>query len=262
VNAPTAVSTEVHDGGGMLEVVIAVPKGNVLTQAVMREIDRALETHAPSPPLRMVLIRAEGKHFSFGASIEEHRREQVREMLSTFHALVRRVARFPVPVVAMVQGKCLGGAFELALACHLVLATDDAVFSCPEIKLGVIPPVLAALGPSRLGACVAERLLYTGGDLDAHAALAAGFAAQVVPRDANLANVWTEYYRTHFAPLSAHAIRHAVRAVRSGNAFDNAVDAGLTAAEERYLAHIVPSHDGNEGIEAFLSKRAPVWSHA
>jgi DHA2 family multidrug resistance protein len=67
-------------------------------------------------------------------------------MLAAFHRTIRAVAAFPVPVAALVEGRCLGGAFELALACHYLFAKESAVFACPEVKLGVVPPVLAVLG--------------------------------------------------------------------------------------------------------------------
>ena len=91
-------------------------------------------------------------------------------MLAAFHALIRTVADYPVPLAAVVQGQCLGGAVELVLACQFVFATASARFACPEIKLGVLPPVLAAIGPLRLGHAVSERLLLSGDSLDAEAA--------------------------------------------------------------------------------------------
>lgn len=246
--------------GTLLELVVDVPKGNVLTRAVMEELDRALAARAEEPHLKACVIRGAGRHFSFGASVEEHRRPLAAAMLATFHALVRRVGRYPVPVVAGVDGRCLGGAFELALACHIVVATPSAVFACPEIKLGVIPPVLAALGGARLGSSTAERMLLTGGELDARAAHALGFVSELVPEGASLEEWLPAWHERTFAPLSAYALRQGVAVVRS--ALLPLYDDALSEAERHYLAHVVTSHDGNEGIEAFLAKRAPAWRDA
>lgn len=248
--------------GKLLDVVIDVPKGNVLSRAVMLELTRILSDHAADAHLQLVAIRGKGRNFSFGASVEEHRAPEAKDMLTTFHALIRRVGDFPIPVAAVVDGRCLGGAFELALACHFVFATPAAIFACPEIKLGVIPPVLAALGPARLGAATAERLLLTGADLDARAALALGFVSELLPEGADLADWIAAWHAKHLGPLSAFALRQGVMAARKASGMLTALEGGIAAAEEIYLTRVVPSHDGTEGIEAFIAKRAPTWRDA
>ena len=120
---------ELMEDGRLLRLSLSAPKGNVLSQAMMGEISSALASHRDDPALRLVLLAAEGNHFSFGASVEEHQREQAPAMLAAFHALIRNVAAYPVPIAAAVQGQCLGGAFELVLACHLVFATANASFA-------------------------------------------------------------------------------------------------------------------------------------
>jgi cyclohexa-1,5-dienecarbonyl-CoA hydratase len=257
-----AVVVESLEDGAVLRIVMDRPKGNVLTGSVMLAIDGALREHAGDPALRLVTIEGAGGHFSYGASVEEHRREQVAQMLGTVHALIRRVGHYPVPVAALVRGRCLGGAFELALACHFVFATRDAVFACPEITLGVFPPALAALGGARLGGAWTERLLLTGGELDAESARALGLVTALVPEGEDLGAWALQWYAKTLKPLSAFALRQAVRAVRAGNGVDAALGEPLDAAEKRYLDELPPSHDGNEGIEAFLAGRPPKWKNA
>ncbi|MEB2311010.1 MAG: enoyl-CoA hydratase/isomerase family protein [Sorangiineae bacterium] len=252
------VTSSLHRDARVLDLLIDNPKGNILTGAVMRELDAALAEHASAKALRLVTIRGAGKNFSFGASVEEHQRDQAPAMLAGFHALIRRVAGYPVPVAAVVDGRCLGGAFELALACHFVFATDRAVFGCPEIKLGVLPPVLAAIGPHRLGASLAERLLITGEDLDVARAEEVGFVTRVLSSTDDPFAAALGWYDAALAGLSAYSLRQAVTAVRRSMA--SALGAELDAAERHYLESLLPSHDGNEGITAFLEKRAPVWT--
>lgn len=261
--APTApVCAELRESGGLLELVIDVPKGNILSGAVMRSLDGFLAEHANRPELRLVTLRGQGRNFSFGASVEEHRRDTAREMLTTFHGLIRRIGSYPVPVAALVEGRCLGGAFELALASHFVLATRTAIFGCPEIKLGVFPPVLAALGPARLGAARSEQLLLTGAELGVDAAFGAGFVTAISPDDVTLETFARDWYRRTLAPLSAKALRHGVRAARCGAQLDLCLSELLSEVEAQYLDDVVTSHDGNEGIEAFLARREPVWRNA
>lgn len=133
------VTATLREDATLLDIVFERPEGNVLTMAGMEQISTELAKHGSDAHLRLVLIRTQGTHFSFGVSIQEHRRDDAPRMLAVFHSLVRQVASYPVPVAALVQGRCLGGAFELVLCCHLVFATPTAVFACPEIKLGVIP---------------------------------------------------------------------------------------------------------------------------
>ncbi|MFI5370819.1 MAG: enoyl-CoA hydratase/isomerase family protein [Candidatus Eisenbacteria bacterium] len=250
------------EDGAVLRIVLDHPKGNVLSGAMMREIGAALAAHRDDPHLKLVFIRGAGGHFSFGASIEEHRRDAVAPMLRTFHTFVRELAIYPVPVAALVEGRCLGGAFEMALACHLVFAAADARFGCPEIKLGVFPPVLAAAGPARLGGALAERLVLTGDELDAGALAAAGMVTRVFEPGADPESSLLAWYRDTLAPLSAHALRVSVRATRDASSLVAALGAPLDAAERLYLERLPSSHDGNEGIEAFLARRRPVWRDA
>lgn len=247
--------------GAILRVVLDQPKGNVLTIAMMREIEEALATHR-SPRLKLVTLRGAGAHFSFGASVPEHKAETAREMLSTFHRLVRLTASHRVPVAALVEGRCLGGAFELALACHYLFAKPAAVFACPEVKLGVVPPVLAVLGHHRLGAPLTERLVTTGAEITAEQADARGAITALVPAEADL-DVWLEgWFDANLAGLSAFALSEATHVARAGSGILTSLGAPLDDAERRYLDRILPSHDASEGIAAFLSKRAPKWANA
>ncbi len=253
----TTIDTSLVEDGTVLRILLNRPKGNVLSAEMMGEIGAALAAHEDEPHLRLVLLRGAGGNFSFGASVEEHRRDQAPAMLHTFHRFIRQVASYPVPVAALVEGRCLGGAFELTLACHLVFASPSARFGCPEIKLAVFPPVLAVAGPARLGGALAERLLLTGDEIDAVAAERADFVTAIFEGDVEAA--FYAWYRAHLLPLSACALRQAVRAARSCSPLLSALGDPLDAAERLYVDRVLASHDGNEGIEAFLARRPPAW---
>jgi len=252
------IQTDLMEEGRLLRLNLNAPKGNILSQAMMAELSAALLKHRDDRPLRLVLLTAAGKDFSFGASVEEHRREQVAAMLASFHELVRSVAAYPVPIAAVVQGQCLGGALEVVLACHLVFATRNASFACPEVKLGVFPPVLASIGPLRLGHPVCERMLVTGGSLSAEAAERIGFVARLLNENSPQ-NEAVSWFQEAMAPLSAFAIRQATKASRQSSGILEALEAPLSQAERQYLDEVVNSRDGNEGIAAFLERRKPLW---
>jgi cyclohexa-1,5-dienecarbonyl-CoA hydratase len=254
------VRSEVFEGGALVRVVIDRPKGNVLTGDVMATLRRELARHAGGPHLKLIALQGAGGNFSFGASVEEHRAATAPAMLEQFHGLVRAIAAFQSPVAVLGEGRCLGAGFELALAAHFTFATPDAVFGCPEVKLAVFPPVLAAIGHLRLGGALAERLLLTGALLDAHAAQAAGFLTATFER-----NAWESlvgWFRETLAPLSAQALRTATQAAREGSGLIAALGAPLTALERRYVTGVLQSRDAVEGIEAFLERRPPRWEDA
>lgn len=261
--SPTAayqtLRTALVEEGTVLEIVLDRPKGNVLTAEMMGELERALEEHRDRRELRLVVLRGAGGQFSYGASIEEHRRELAPRLLAAFHRLIRHLAAYPVPVAALVEGQCLGGGFELVLACHFLFATPGARFGCPEIKLGVFPPVLAALGERRLGGFAAERMLLTGQSIDASEAWRLGFLTRVVDDGAEPREALLAWYRETLRPLSAFALRQGTKALRQATGFVAELDRALRATEEQYVREVLESHDGNEGIEAYLARRRPVW---
>ncbi len=248
---------EILESGGLLRIILDKPKGNIVSQAMMAAIAEQLALHASDRALRLVVLQGANGNFSFGASVEEHRREQAPAMLRAFSQLIRHIASYPVQVASLVEGRCLGGGFELTLASHLVFATPDAQFGCPEIKLGVFPPVLAALGPWRLGGALSDRLLLTGETFSGSQAHALGFAQP--------ASGWEDvlsWYRTGPGHLSAAALRIATRAARLGAGADQILGERLDALEKLYVERVLPTRDGNEGIEAFLARRPPRWEDA
>jgi cyclohexa-1,5-dienecarbonyl-CoA hydratase len=252
------VNASLLEDGTLLRLVLDRPKGNVLTSEMMKALSEALAVQNSNPHLRMVFIRGAGNHFSFGASVEEHRKEQAPSMLAGFHAMIRQVAAFPVPIAALVEGSCLGGAFELILACHFVFAAPGANFGCPEIKLGVFPPVLAAIGAQRLGGPLAERLIVTGATIDTAAAEKAGLVSAIFSTG-NSEGELIEWYQKNLRPLSAFSIRQANRVARIGSGLIAALQTPLEKIERQYVDEVLAGNDGNEGIAAFIERRKPVW---
>ena len=257
--AEERVSEELLESGTLLRLVLDRPVGNILTGGLMEQLEHALASHEKERTLHMVVLQGAGGQFSWGASVEEHRKPSAPGMLHGLSRLVRAIAGYPVPVAALVEGRCLGGGFELALACHLVFTTPDAKLGCPEIKLGVFPPVLAALGPWRLGGALSDRLVLTGEPITAFTAQACGFSTAILDGADPFAQ-FTDWYRKGPSRLSAAALRTAALAVRVGT--EPLLGARLDALEQLYLDRVLESHDGNEGIEAFIARRDPVWEDA
>src|SRR6202035_1843914 len=158
--------------------------------------------------------------------------------------------------IAAIHGSTLGGGAEIALLCDVVLAGDDTVFGFPEIKLGAFPPVAAACLAEICGGPRAMRLLL-GESISAGTAETFGLVSQVVP-SAQLSDT-VDRMATELAARSGVALRALTGITRAQRA--PALLQRLDAAIATYRATVGPSRDAEEGINAFLEKRAPVWSH-
>lgn len=252
------IRAEIRLDGGHLRLVLDQPKANILSIAAMRALREAL-AEARAPRVRLVTIEGAGDHFSYGASVEEHRIETIPAALSELHGLVRDLLACPAPTAAIVRGRCLGGGFEVALACDLIFASSSAVLGVPEVALGVFPPAAAALLPPRIGASRAAVAVLTGRAAPVDDWQAAGLFALVAPQ-AELDAAVDRWFCDHLAARSAAVLRCAAQASRLWLA--QQVEATLPHLERLYLDTLMHTRDANEGIDAFLGKRQPQWVHA
>jgi cyclohexa-1,5-dienecarbonyl-CoA hydratase len=244
-----------HDGA-LLRLRLNRPKANIVDAQMIAALHGALVAYCGNNRLRGVLLDAEGPHFSFGASVEEHLPAQCAQMLASLHALVLAMIEFPVPILVAVRGQCLGGGLEVALAGGLIFAAPDAQFGQPEMKLGVFAPAASCLLPYRINQPAAEDLLFSGRSIGADEARAIGLVHTVFddPVTAALA-----YFEQHLAGKSAAALACAVTAARAPMIRD--VRQRLAEVEKLYLDRLMQTRDANEGLTAFLAKRKPQWEH-
>ncbi|HEY0872694.1 MAG TPA: enoyl-CoA hydratase/isomerase family protein [Vicinamibacterales bacterium] len=231
-------------------------KGNIVTADMVGALRSALEAVAENPHLKLITIEGAGSDFSFGASVPEHTADQIGRVLPEMHALIYDLLDAPAPTAALVRGRCLGGGFELALACDFIFAEEGATFGLPEIALGVFPPAAAALLPMRVGGARATRAILTGEAATAAAWQAQGLLELVAP-SGGLQAAADEWFATHLAPRSAAALRHAAAAARTG--LVGHVREVLPRLEQLYLEDLMRTHDASEGVAAFLEKRSPSW---
>ncbi len=242
--------------GRLLRLRLARPKANIVDGEMVAALDAALTAHAGNRALGAVLLDAEGPHFSFGASVEEHLPDRCAAMLRSLHRLVLRLVESPVTVLVAVRGQCLGGGLELALAGHFLFAASDATLGQPEMKLGVFAPAASCLLPEVTGPTRALDLLLSGRTISGGEAAAMGIvhASGPDPEQAALA-----YFNEHLRPKSASSLRLALAAAR----FDYAarVRAKIDAVERLYLDELMKTKDAVEGLQAFLGKRSAQWQH-
>jgi cyclohexa-1,5-dienecarbonyl-CoA hydratase len=248
------LNVELEKDGALLRLRLSRPKANIVDAAMIAALRAALREHLPGARLRAVLLEAEGPHFSFGASVEEHLPESCAAMLHELHALLLTLVASPVPVLVAVRGQCLGGGLELAAAGHLIFAAPGATLGQPEIKLGVFAPAASCLLPERIGPSRADDLLFSGRGIGAGEAHRIGLVDALAddPSQAALA-----YFEEHYAPRSASSLRLAVRAARFD--FVLRVRRKLAEVERLYLEELMATHDAVEGLTAFIAKRPAVW---
>jgi cyclohexa-1,5-dienecarbonyl-CoA hydratase len=205
----------------------------------------------------VLLLSAEGKHFSAGADVGEHLPPHFTDLIPEFLETVRAIYRFPLPVVVAVQGRCLGAGFELAMAGDVIIAGEGASLGQPEIMLGVLPPAACAFLPHMCPPGVAAELVFTGDAIDAREAKDAGIVRRVVP---------DELVEEAAADLAKRIARHSAAALRLTKRALRGLDTerqgeALAHAGAVYVDDLMRSHDALEGLEAFMEKRPPTWSH-
>src|SRR5579863_6504278 len=208
------ITIERTHNGAVSQITLGGSKGNILSGVMMRELRNSLAVIGGDINVKLVAIAGEGKHFSFGASVEEHRREHAAGMIKEFHGLILDIARLRVPVLTSVSGFCLGGAMELALAGSLIFADETAMFGQPEILLGVFPPPASVLLPLRIGFARAEELLITGENIGAARAYEIGLVNKLFPSGVVLRAGVEEWIAKNILPKSAASLRMAVCAER------------------------------------------------
>jgi cyclohexa-1,5-dienecarbonyl-CoA hydratase len=232
------------------------PKGNIMTADMIDALRTGLDSIAHNAHLKLITFEGEGEDFSFGASVPEHAPGQIQHVLPAMHQLIEDLLDAPALTAAIVRGRCLGGGFELALACDVIFAADSAELGLPEVSLGVFPPAAAALLPMRVGVTRATRAIITGESRSAVEWRDAGLVELLAP-PADLEAEVERWFAQHLVPKSAAAIRHAAAAARLGLLAH--VHATLPKLERLYLDDLMRTADAVEGVTAFIEKRPPKW---
>ncbi len=250
---------ELSHEGQIATVVLAAPNANILDREMMRELYWILNGLISRLSPKVIVITGEGPNFSYGASVREHLPVEIELTLKQLHELLIAVAKAPAPTIAAVRGHCLGGGFELTLACDLIAAEETAQFSCPEIRLAVFPPAASALLPVRAGSGWASKIVLTGNTYSGKDLAAAGVVSRLAAAG-ELDGELERWLESDFLPRSAAALRHAAAAARLQVL--RALEQDLPLLENIYLDQLMREPDAVEGIHAFLEKREPQWSRA
>ena len=255
------VRVERHgDGGHVAELVLDRPEAmNAVSTAMAHALGHATRELAEDRTVRAVVVTSShAKAFCVGADLKERNSftdDELRAQRPLARAAYRGVLDLPVPVVAAVDGYALGGGFEIALSCDLVICGEDAVVGLPEVSVGVIPGGGGTqLLTRRVGWSRAARMIFTAERFTAHDACALGAVDEVVP--AGTARDRALELAAAIARNSPVGVRNAKAAMREG--FDTDLASGLEVEDGRWAATAF-SPDRAEGVAAFNEKRRPEW---
>jgi enoyl-CoA hydratase len=252
------ISFEAHDSVAV--VCLDRPeKLNALTREMLLELNKTFRRIEGERDIRAVILTGAGRvAFSAGTDIKELAAMDVEEAKGASRLgqeVCERIERSGVPVICAVNGVAAGGGCELALACHLRLASTSARFSLPETRLGIIP---GYGGTQRLSRAIAVgralELMLTGAEISAEEALRVGLVNRIFTSEELLPEAETLARR--IASLAPLAIRACLKAVTQGLALPLAEGLEL---EAELFSQLFATEDMREGSRAFLEKRAPVF---
>lgn len=248
---------ELKKENGILWVKFNRPEAlNAINEEFIVELKKAIEVAKTDKDIRVMVLTGEGRAFCAGADVKMFSRLsafKAREIIEELGKALEELEDLPVPVIAAVNGLALGGGCEIAMACDIVIASENAVFGQPEINLGIIP---GAGGTQRLARIVgwkkAMELCLTGERIDAKTAEKLGLVNKVVEHDKLVeeAKIFAEKFKTK-SPKALMLVKQAVN-----RGFKLELGSGLEYERDLFALSFT-SKDAEEGIKAFVEKRAP-----
>ncbi|MDJ0364553.1 enoyl-CoA hydratase-related protein [Hymenobacter sp. H14-R3] len=255
----TSLQTKLRPDGILVLTMNREAQYNAMTISMVEELESALTQARANADVRAILVTGAGeKAFVAGADIKEFQQltpAESRAFAERGQRVLQQLEDMPVPVLAAVNGFALGGGCELALACHLRVASDHAQIGLPEVKLGIIPGYGGTQRLTRLvGKGRALELMLTGNPISAAEAWRMGLVNHIVP-PADLMPKSLELlgYMLQRAPKALAGVLEAAAAAYQG------VTEGY-AAEANAFVSCCHTDDFREGVVAFVAKRAPIFS--
>lgn len=240
---------------GVATLTLNRPPMNVMTIEMMEQINGALLELRSRTDLKVLLIKGNDKVFSAGIDLEEHTKDKVSRLLQVFHRIFETIRLLDVIAVAAVRGQALGGGFELAIGCNLVVASDDAVFGLPQVRAGVFPPLACVVLPRATPRRKAMEWILTGEEISVEELHRYGLVNRIFPRkqfDQRLAE-----FIGKLTSKSGPVLQLAKQA--QAESYYAGYEEALYKVENLYLRELMALDDAQEGIRAYLEHREPQW---
>src|SRR5213080_2852645 len=238
-------------------LVLHHPPYNVLTVPMMSEIAEAIEGLSTRSDIKAILITSSQKMFSAGISLEDSKSDRVFQTLDAFNRVFNAIREISKPLIVVVNGPAIGAGSELVAFGDMVIATPQAKFAQPEVKLGVFPPFAAVMLPQLIGPKKTYDLILTGEALSAEEALRFGFVNKVVP-EAEL-KTHVDALIARIADFSGPVLEVTKRVI--GTSMGLPLKEAMKKSQDLYLNELMNLQDVQEGLRAVIEKRKPVWKN-
>lgn len=233
------------------------PQYNVLTVPMMNELAGAIESLDGRGDIKCILLDSSQKYFSAGISVEDSKPDRVFQTLDAFTRVFQAILEVSKPLIVVVNGQAVGAGSELVAFGDMVIATPNARFAQPEVKMGTFPPFAAIMLPQLIGPKKTYELILTGQPLSAQEALELGFVNRVVP-EADLAKTVNEIL-ARIGEFSGPVLEMTKKVI--GGCLGLPLGEAIKKSHDIYLNQLMALEDAQEGLRALLEKRKPSWKN-
>jgi cyclohexa-1,5-dienecarbonyl-CoA hydratase len=238
-------------------ITLNFPPYNVLTVPLMVELAEAIESLNGRADVKCIVLESAQKTFSAGISVEDSRPERIFQTLDAFNRVFQAIGEISKPLIVAVNGPAIGAGSELVAFGDMIIATTNARFAQPEVKMGVFPPFAAIMLPAVIGPKKTYELILTGQPLTAEEALAYGFVNKVVP-EADLPRAVNDVL-ARIGEFSGPVLEMTKRVI--GTSIGKPLAEAMKQSQDIYLNQLYALEDVAEGLRAVVEKRKPVWKN-
>lgn len=243
--------------GGIARLTLDRPEHNLLNERMLTEMAAGINAVGEDRNVKLIVLDSAGKTFSGGIELGEYTQRRVFQLIESFHTAFTAMLDTSKPVLVIVNGPAFGGGAELAALGDLVIATPRARFAQPEIKLGVFPPLAAAILPSILGPKLALELVLTGEAITAERAVELGLVNWLVAEKELTAKV--DDIIAKVSGQSGPVLTMAKKAILGSVGLP--LREGVRTSMRIFLNELADLEDSQEGVRALVEKRAPKWKN-
>ncbi|HET9698828.1 MAG TPA: enoyl-CoA hydratase/isomerase family protein [Terriglobales bacterium] len=230
---------------------------NVLTVPMMTELAEAIESLNGRGDIKCIVLDSSQKMFSAGISLEDSRPERVFQTLDAFTRVFQSISEISKPLIVIVNGQAIGAGSELVAFGDMIIATPNARFAQPEVKMGVFPPFAAIMLPQLIGPKKTYEMILTGQPLSAEEALQLGLVNKVVA-EADLPKTVGDVLG-RIGEISAPVLEMTKKVIGSTQGMP--LETAIKRSQDIYLNQLMDLEDAQEGLRAVLEKRKPVWKN-
>ena len=243
--------------GSVARITLNHPPHNVLNVPMMTEMAQSIESLNGRGDTKAILLQSSQRAFSAGISLEDSKADRVFQTLEAFNRVFTAIREISKPFIIVVNGPAIGAGSELVAFGDMVIATPNAKFAQPEVKLGVFPPFAAVMLPQLIGPKKTYELILTGEALSAEDAVRLGFVNKLVSEAELPAAV--DGIVARISEFSGPVLEVAKKVI--GGSMGLPIEEAMKKSQDIYLNELMNLQDVQEGLRAVLEKRKPVWKN-